>query len=78
MFHASKWHGDPRFYSPMTLLDSGEHVFIRDCVSCAHHVLPSVTSMVIRFFVSAPKCRDIVLGSYVRGMSLVARAHNPQ
>ena len=25
-------------------------------------------------FVSAPKCRDVVLGSYVRGMSLVYHA----
>ena len=38
------------------------------------------------FFVSAPKCRDVVLRrsagvvrtGYVRGMSLVAHAHNPQ
>ena len=29
------------------------------------------------FFVSAPKCRDVVLGSYgARGMSLVARAQS--
>ena len=28
----------------------------------------------LAFFVSAPKCRDVVLGSYVQGMSLVARA----
>ena len=32
----------------------------------------------MNIFVSALKCRDVVLGSYVRGMSLVARAHNPQ
>ena len=51
MFHASKWHSDLRFYSPMALLDSGEHVFIRDCVSCAHPVLPSIiTGLVIKLF----------------------------
>ena len=39
MFHASRWHDDPRFHSPMTLLNNGEHVFLRDCVSCVHPVL---------------------------------------
>ena len=38
----------------------------------------NTSDTVLRLFVSAPKCRDIVLGSYVRGMSLVARAHNVQ
>ena len=37
------------FYSPMTLLDNGEHVFIRDCVSCAHPMLSSVTCLVTIF-----------------------------
>ena len=60
MFHASRWHDDPRFHSPMTLLNNGEHVFLRDCVSCVHPVLGSVTSMVIKFFkkVMGRKCSD--------------------
>ena len=31
--------------------------------------------LIFLIFASAPKCRDVVLGSYVQGMSLVACAH---
>ena len=33
MFEAQRWHNDPRFFSPMMVLDNGKHVFIGDFVT---------------------------------------------
>lgn len=32
MYEAKRWHEDKRFYTPMIVLDSGEHLFVRDFV----------------------------------------------
>ncbi len=49
--HASHWHDDPRFYSPMAVLDSGIRVFIRDCVTCLHpHLNTTVTAQIVKFY----------------------------
>ena len=69
---------------PFAVVQSPRH-FSRECLydlkfsSSPVMTLWPATSLAISnylLFVSAPKCRDVVLGSYVRGMSLVARAHN--
>ena len=50
MAHASRWHKDPRFYSPMTVLNGGIHVFVRDCVAVLHPVLGNITALITKFF----------------------------
>lgn len=49
MYHASRWHNNPRYFSPMTILQDGTHVFIRDCVMCKHPFFEIVTAIVNKF-----------------------------
>ena len=50
MFHASAWHTDPRFFSPMVSLQNRTQVYIHDCIECTHPLLGTVTGVVLKFF----------------------------
>ena len=50
LFHASQWHNDTRFYSPMASLSDGTHAFIHDCVRCKHPQFDVVTCIVTKYF----------------------------
>lgn len=55
MFHASRWLKDPRFYSPMVVLECGLHIFVRDCVicdplSCGGSIMEKVNCLVLNFY----------------------------
>ncbi len=61
MFHARRWHEDSRFFTPMTDLVDGTHVFIRDCVNIVHTVLGRVTGVILKYFVKVKLCVTLTL-----------------
>ena len=68
MFHASRWHENPRFNTPMALLDNGIHVFICDCVTCLHPWLHTVTSLIVRLYYKVRKFLKIYTGLYAENL----------
>lgn len=55
MFHASRWRNHVCFFSPMVILESGLHVFVRDCITCkaisyGSYLLHDVNCLVVKFF----------------------------
>ncbi|KAL5479214.1 hypothetical protein EMCRGX_G022708, partial [Ephydatia muelleri] len=50
LYHGKKWNTDKRFASPMTVLNNGMHVFVRDCVCFLHPDVGFAKGIVVRFF----------------------------
>ena len=49
VYHGLRWREDPRFAAPMIVTESGEHIYVHDCVHI-YHPLGIVTAIVCRFF----------------------------